>query len=103
MNEKFCTKQFICAYSEEFVHFIENPIKLLCDHFICKKCLADELTFVKCFNCETITNTNSINDKDDKSVEMKNLINKNLPYFYQEIEKEMSESITRLKSFFFLV
>jgi hypothetical protein len=90
--------EFICAKSEDDQHFVKDPITLInCGHSICKECLPKQSNqTIKCQKCRTITDKDLRNDKE--SFIAKNMINKCLSGLSNEMEKQMSENLDKVKS-----
>ena len=66
MNNNDTIKILFCGLSTQNTeHICEEPIRLLCDHCVCKKCLKPEIDHkkIKCYNCQ------SVNEKELTQIE----------------------------------
>ena len=89
-------KKYICAFNDER-HFLTEPIKMDCGHYICKKCSKIKTNgIVKCFTCDKKDRIDfrNLNDKND----MKYEIRANISQLYAALEKQFDKAVNELNS-----
>ena len=85
-----------CAFSN-VKHFVIEPITLSkCGHAVCKNCLPNETTLVKCKICNEISEQDF--SKAQTSKALKQALKICLGSIFNIIENETSEKLDKLKS-----
>ena len=86
----------LCASSKD--HIVKEPINLACSHGVCKICLPKGSETIECKICGTEQKINT-----NENIFMKNLIKSNLPGLFNNLEKQMSDQIKKLKGIMILI
>jgi hypothetical protein len=90
-----CFYDYECAISENDEHFLQNPIKLDCEHCICKKCIPNK-KLVNCGFCGRATDRdlNVSGESKIKKEEMKN----NFKELFNETKERFQRFYEKFKS-----
>lgn len=85
---------FKCSISKT-EHIVENPIKLGCDHLVCKQCVLNEKEVLKCRLCNYQINKTEFNNHAIKSSAKINICFDKL---ISVLEEEAKKELNKLKS-----
>ena len=93
-------KDFTCALSFKYEHFIEFPVLLSCEHAACKQCVDNlksntGLKQIKCLKCNK---ENSLEVDYVESDLLKNYMSLCAEKITQSLEKEFDETVQKSKS-----
>lgn len=83
-----CLNEFKCALAEDN-HFLVYPIILYCGHSICKTCLPNNSSHVKCNMCGKLNESSKIQE----SFLIKNLFSKYLNEMFETVKNSFQESV----------
>ena len=88
LNELYT--DILCASSKD--HIVKEPITLACLDGVCKSCLPKGSDKIECNICGTEQKINT-----NENIFMKKLIERKLPELLNNLEKQMSDQIKKLK------
>ena len=77
-------------------HIVREPISLSCGHFICRKCVNDQVK-IQCMICNEETDKSKF-EMNKESALVKNSIKSCLSGLFDDLEKRTTDGINSFKS-----